>query len=910
MNSKKLISLLSASAMTVSAFSGLALTANAADSVLYSDNFNGYTTSSKEPTGSAFAGYPGGSYVGLQNDDNWKWFFNTPASQTIDKLSVGFQGASGMAESTDDDTSVITIKEKTDDSTDKYMSVPLNRFPGRSKATIAGFNNYTANEGEQLLVDFDLMLDNGVLNGSDTVVPASVTFKDIGDISTSTEGVTDGTWMDVKVIVENGTTSVYLNGSETPALTASAVLTEIQPTYFASETKCSEYPSVNIDNLVIMSATDGLTATVPDAETVTPEVSEAPATEAPALAPSITAPGDATVALNNDFNSEDVKTVISMGTEKQDPSTAVEGLSIAVGMRAGSGDATSYAAINPITEGENALILSSGRFSNGGKGPIATLTNNLALTADTTTTSVMAFNFKLSSVGTVPGRMYLLDNTTNVDGNGIARDVMAVFTTEDDASGYANGDTTIGVSVDADTWYTAVVTVSPDASATVYGSDKVAATYRVYVFDSTGANVTGSAKDPIIKGEKVNAGNTSVSVNNLPAIATAQDKDSMGSGNVSMATLDNLITYTTSSTEFEQGKALPTIGGVVTPPSQEPTPEPIAKVAMTVDEEAQSVSLTSDIDTSAVLVQASYRTDKTLAGVKVVNVDLTADTAKTLTAPTELNAFTKNDKFIIVNSFDSLNPLAEAAVVVTGADQATPVPTAAPTEETTVAPTEETTTAPTEEATEEATTTPDTSDVVAVADRAVPADVTQVYEVKTTEALGESSVLKPVTGGRESFQDKMPTLTSDNTLTVDFDVYVADGESISLGSQHAKDLGTMFKFTAADGAMTLGYIANSSGEVNVTSDLKSNTWYNVKITYASKDNTDATAVLVDTVKVEVRTVDVATGTVGDEVIASAEGIGARNSEKNYYNCINFNEVTGAPMVNNFYVYTDAAAATE
>lgn len=911
MNSKKLISLLSASAMTVSAFSGLALTANAADSVLYSDNFNGYTTSSKEPTGSAFAGYPGGSYVSLQNDDNWKWFFNTPASQTIDKLSVGFQGASGMAESTDDDTSVITIKEKTDDSTDKYMSVPLNRFPGRSKATIAGFNNYTANEGEQLLVDFDLMLDNGVLNGSDTVVPASVTFKDIGDISTSTEGVTDGTWMDVKVIVENGTTSVYLNGSETPALTASAALTEIQPTYFASETKCSEYPSVNIDNLVIMSAADGLTATVPDAGTVIPDTTEPPATEAPVLAPSITEPGDATVDLKNDFNSEDVGTVISMGTETQDPSTAVDGLSIAVGMRAGSGDATSYAAINPITEGENALILSSGRFSNGGKGPIATLTNNLALTADTTTTSVMAFNFKLSSVGTVPGRMYLLDNTTNVDGNGIARDVMAVFTTEDDASGYANGDTTIGVSVDADTWYTAVVTVSPDASATVYGSDKVAATYRVYVFDSTGANVTGSAKDPIIKGEKVNAGNTSVSVNNLPAIATAQDKDSMGSGNVSMATLDNLITYTTSSTEFEQGKALPTIGGVVTPPSQEPTPEPIAKVAMTVDEKAQSVSLTSDIDTSAVLVQASYRTDNTLAGVKVVNVDLTADTAKTLTAPTELNAFTKNDKFIVVNSFDSLNPLAEAAVVATGADQATPLPTVAPTEEVTTTPSEEATTTPSEEATtaptEEATTTPDTSDVVAVADRVAPSDVTQIYEVKTTEAFGGSTVYKPVTGDRLSFQDKMPTIAAGNTVTMDFDVYVADGESISLGSQHSKDLGTMFKFTAADGAMTLRYITNKVDEA-VPGDLKSNTWYNVKLIYSAANTEDGSGIMVNNVKVEVRTVDVATGTVGEDVIATADTISQRNSDKGFVDCVNFNEVTGAPMVNNVYVYTDAAAA--
>lgn len=911
MNSKKLISLLSASAMAVSAFSGLALTANAADSVLYSDNFNGYTTSSKEPTGSAFAGYPGSSYGSLKNDNNWKWFFNTPASQTIDKLSVGFQGTSGMAATTNDDTSVITINEKTDDSTDKYMSVPLNRFPLRSKATIAGFNNYVANAGEQLLVDFDLMLDNGVLNGSDTVVPASVTFKGIGDISTSTPGVTDGTWVNVKVIVADGTTSVYLDGSETPALEASAVLTEIQPTYFAAETKCSEYPSVNIDNLVIMSAADGLTATVPEAETVTPEVTEAPATEAPVLAPSITEPGDATVAMKNDFNSEETGTVTSLGIADQEPSTAVDGLSISIGKRPEGADASSYAAINSITEDDNALVLSSGRFSNGSKGPIATLTNNLSLTSETTTTSVMAFNFMLSSVGTVPGRMYLLDNTTNVDGNGVARDVMAVFTTEVDASGYVNGDTAIGLSVDADTWYTAVVTVSPDANATVYGTDKVAATYRVYVFDSTGANVTGSAKDPIIKGEKVNAGNTSVSVNNLPAIATAQDKESMGDGNVSMATLDNLITYTTSSTEFEQGKALPTIGGVVTPPSQEPTPEPIAKVAMTVDEEAQSVSLTSDIDTKAVLVQASYRTDNTLAGVKAVPVELTANTAKTLAVSAdELNAFTKNDKFIIVNSLDSLVPLAKAAVVATGADQATPLPTVAPTEEVTTAPSEEATVAPSEEATtapsEEATTTPGTSDVVAVADRDVPAGVTPVYELKTTEELGESTVLTTKVW-RESFGKKLPTIAAGNTVTMDFDIYVADGESVSLGSQHSQDLGTMFNFTAADGAMTLDYTPDKNGDVSVTSDLASNTWYNVKLIYSAANNDDSTGLITDNVKVEVRTVDVESGTVG-EVVASADTISQRNGEKGFVDCINFTEVTGAPLVNNFYVYTDAAAA--
>lgn len=68
---------------------------------------------------------------------------------------------------------------------------------------------------------------------------------------------------------------------------------------------------------------------------------------------------------------------------------------------------------------------------------------------------------------------------------------------------------------------------------------------------------------------------------------------------------------------------------------------------MSVDETANTVTLTSDKDTDAVLVQASYRTDNTLDSVKkVVNVALTAGTAYTVPA-TDLDAFTTNDKIMV-----------------------------------------------------------------------------------------------------------------------------------------------------------------------------------------------------------------------------------------------------------------------
>ena len=114
-----------------------------------------------------------------------------------------------------------------------------------------------------------------------------------------------------------------------------------------------------------------------------------------------------------------------------------------------------------------------------------------------------------------------------------------------------------------------------------------------------------------------------------------------------------------------------------------PTPAPIpAKVTMSVDETANTVTLTSDKDTNAVLVQASYRTDNTLDSVKkVVNLELKANEAKLVPA-TDLATFTTNDKIMVWDSLKTMTPLASAYTIKNGVAQATakPAPTAEPTE--------------------------------------------------------------------------------------------------------------------------------------------------------------------------------------------------------------------------------------
>ena len=126
--------------------------------------------------------------------------------------------------------------------------------------------------------------------------------------------------------------------------------------------------------------------------------------------------------------------------------------------------------------------------------------------------------------------------------------------------------------------------------------------------------------------------------------------------------IDNVVAY--KITDTLDAKYLPT-------ETAAPTPAPIpAKVTMSVDETANTVTLTSDKDTDAVLVQASYRTDNTLDSVKkVVNLKLEANKATTVPA-TDLDAFTTNDKIMVWDSLKTMTPLANAYTVKNGAAQA------------------------------------------------------------------------------------------------------------------------------------------------------------------------------------------------------------------------------------------------
>ncbi len=678
MKSKKLISLLCAAAMSASAFAGLTVTASAATPVYTFD-------------GSDITGFSGNGTLAQVSDDKGEYFsikangsstysatLTLPADAQLtsaDGYRIEYDArlhkSNGMGRyGRYTQVAFIDLSNAAKDSRDYGPYGAL--FSGGNSSTETG-QGYTAGVASSLSARYQL--DGTIVNDPGTETLAAD--------NTSVTGIADDMWVRVQTYVKGDVakvTVIDVNNNKivdgVDYINSATKLDTIYVTAGRGDDSVTGPGEVCLDNIKIYSGeaetltTDGLRGVVaaatpiPEPETVS------------GSAQTLAAPASVTDAYTADFNNATVGTVASIETEDQDAKTVVDGMKVKVGSRSTGADTKTYAAIAKVATGDNALKLAANQFSTNGRGPVVTLDDTKEISSGET--AIMGFTTYLSAAkGTDEGglpRLFLIDNTTNIDGNGCARDILAVITTED-ASGYTNGDTPIGIQV-TEGWHTVVVAVSEG-------------TYRVFI---DGKYKDGEGKlSPAVKGTKVGSGSTSAQVTHLPSFAVENTKSDSGTA-YSKALIDNVVAY--KITDTLDAKYLPT-------ETAAPTPAPIpAKVTMSVDETANTVTLTSDKDTNAVLVQASYRTDNTLDSVKkVVNVALTAGTAYTVPA-TDLDAFTTNDKIMVWDSLKTMTPLASAYTIKNGAAQATakPAPTAEPTEAPaeTVAPTTEPTEAPAE----------------------------------------------------------------------------------------------------------------------------------------------------------------------------------------------------------------------
>ena len=675
MKSKKLISLLCAAAMSASAFAGLTVTASAATPVYTFD-------------GSDITGFSGNGTLAQVSDDKGEYFsikangsstysatLTLPADAQLtsaDGYTIEYDArlhkSNGMGRyGRYTQVAFIDSSNAAKDSRDYGPYGAL--FSGGNSSTETG-QGYTTGVASSLSARYQL--DGTIVNDPGTETLAAD--------NTSVTGIADDMWVRVQTYVKDDVakvTVIDVNNNKivdgVDYINSATKLDTIYVTAGRGDDSVTGPGEVCLDNIKIYSGeaetltTDGLRGVVaaatpiPEPETVS------------SSAQTLAAPASVTDAYTADFNNATVGTVASIETEDQDAKTVVDGMKVKVGSRKDAADTKTYAAIAKVATGDNALKLAANQFSTNGRGPVVTLDDTKEISSGET--AIMGFTTYLSAAkGTDEGglpRLFLIDNTTNIDGNGCARDILAVITTED-ASGYTNGDTPIGIQV-TEGWHTVVVAVSEG-------------TYRVFI---DGKYKDGEGKlSPAVKGTKVGSGSTSAQVTHLPSFAVENAKSTA----YSKALIDNVVAY--KITDTLDAKYLPT-------ETAAPTPAPIpAKVTMSVDETANTVTLTSDKDTDAVLVQASYRTDNTLESVKkVVNLKLEANKATTVPA-TDLDAFTTNDKIMVWDSLKTMTPLASAYTIKNGAAQATakPAPTAEPTEAPaeTAAPTAEPTEAPAE----------------------------------------------------------------------------------------------------------------------------------------------------------------------------------------------------------------------
>ena len=686
MKSKKLISLLCAAAMSASAFAGLTVTASAATPVYTFD-------------GSDITGFSGNGTLAQVSDDKGEYFsikangsstysatLTLPADAQLtsaDGYTIEYDArlhkSNGMGRyGRYTQVAFIDSSNAAKDSRDYGPYGAL--FSGGNSSTETG-QGYTTGVASSLSARYQL--DGTIVNDPGTETLAAD--------NTSVTGIADDMWVRVQTYVKDDVakvTVIDVNNNKivdgVDYINSATKLDTIYVTAGRGDDSVTGPGEVCLDNIKIYSGeaetltTDGLRGVVaaatpiPEPETVS------------GSAQTLAAPTSVTDAYTANFNNATVGTIASIETEDQDAKTVVDGMKVKVGSRSTGADTKTYAAIAKIATGDNALKLAANQFSTNGRGPVVTLDDTKEISSGET--AIMGFTTYLSAAkGTDEGglpRLFLIDNTTNVDGNGCARDILAVITTED-ASGYTNGDTPIGIQV-TEGWHTVVVAVSEG-------------TYRVFI-DGKYKDDEGKLS-PAVKGTKVGSGSTSAQVTHLPSFAVENTKSDSGTA-YSKALIDNVVAY--KITDTLDAKYLPT-------ETAAPTPAPIpAKVTMSVDETANTVTLTSDKDTDAVLVQASYRTDNTLDSVKkVVNLELKANEAKLVPA-TDLATFTTNDKIMVWDSLKTMTPLANACTVKNGAAQATakPAPTAEPTEAPTAEPTEAPTAEPTDTPAPTATAVP------------------------------------------------------------------------------------------------------------------------------------------------------------------------------------------------------------
>ena len=683
MKSKKLISLLCAAALSASSFAGLAVTASAASDPVWSFDGSDATgwSGSVTPTVKTDEGSTDNylNFEGAVNKQTNDTTFTLPTEAQLSndyvlEYDTYIHGGNGMGRLNHYTQLAFTGANPVQDTQTyggEYATAAQAINPDTAHSWSQDLNagmGYTTDIVSSLTSRIELSCQGRWVINQKNVEP---------NFATDGTTVGDDKWVRVRAAVKDGKAAVTIADSNQKYVDAqefdvdATKLSKIMLT-FARADQVNFVPTtattIKLDNIKVYDgianapafSTDGLRATAVVATPI-------PAPEKVAgAAPKQYAPEAAITPYIANFNSAETGTITHVLKQEgaQEAKTVVNGMKVQVGTRKEGEDTMTYASIVEPAAGDKALRLNAGDMSTNGRGPVVSFDDDLSIEDLTGTSTILGFSTYISRTH-LDGisRLFLLDNTDNVDGNSVARDVLAVITTEDiqnedESYKYTAGEKNIGIHVEPEQWHKIAVAISENE-------------YRVFV-DGQYKDADGRLS-PALKNDLVGTGEGNKNaVTHLPMFAIENTKTSSKNAETGLyeggsahatALIDNVVAYQIQGEVND--KLLPLSEGTdPTPAPPTPTPVPKHSVEITQDQaDPQKVTVkstdTADDTFDGVLIHVAYNTDKTLKSVKSYDAKSISKTGALVTIP-EADTVYAGDKLMVWNSLKDMVPYGSA----------------------------------------------------------------------------------------------------------------------------------------------------------------------------------------------------------------------------------------------------------
>lgn len=447
------------------------------------------------------------------------------------------------------------------------------------------------------------MLGNASVNEDGTVQDTNVSDFKLNN------GVTDGVkdnkdvWVRVQAVVSGGIASVsVIDSANNKLLTekefaASATkLTSIHATPGRGDNNFAPYDTlagyICLDNVKIYDVSDGV---VPKLTTAglrgIPEVIETPAPEYPIV---VSLPENATKFAQTKFASLKPVTILSIGTEAVDPVDLGDGIMASIGSRSTGADSSTYAQIEKLeikSHMYNVLNAVNGRFSVGGRATLLTLPEfELASLAEDEIV-VIEMGAQLKE-GVGPAKVLFLKDSTvfNSSGNIYTTVATSISTTAEENPGSTD-------------------IVNPGTNAVVESGKWIDLAYVLKGDGTFSAYVDGELV--IEETQKIHPGDSNTDVfEKLPQI-TFTNGSSSSTPTASTVTLTDVVVYTANEYVYTEP----------VPPAEPLTGLDIINATQDGDTVAVDLKNNSSKPVSVgVCVVAAYDENGTLIGVNYIDI--------------------------------------------------------------------------------------------------------------------------------------------------------------------------------------------------------------------------------------------------------------------------------------------------